>query len=568
LNFSQTIHRFYLHFLRYKTIFWITTFFISIVITIFGLFSPSDEVLAEYLTFMAFLGSYEVENPGYSFWILFMDGLLLGAYLQVIGIFIGAYVLPREKEGKDHLFSTPKSITKYFIENSLLLILLLGVICLPSYIITVILLIINNSIDTISSVTIIFVLAIVLALFTGTLTAFGTTITFSRSSGYLLGGFYFVFSIFIDLTRDIEGLKELRHFSLFSMAELTQNSLDKTWNEDFILLALVLCLILVLLSIIVLLRKDYLEGGYKMSSLELSQDTVNKRRKFLQKLLLIRKPVDKLLEKLGWRFAIFRDQLHASVTYFTIILLFITVISAYIIVIYGSAEEEMSTMLAGFSMPLLDAIMYNHKFDPSLNVLNYFIAYELLAFGWILFGIFLLIAINDVCFRDKKNGYSEITWVTPKSGAQIITGRTLAAIVSYIIIFFASFIAITVMEIVFGYTDNIADIAITFFAATWAYCILLVFFLSLTLFVPYKHAQKILLFGYLASILTLVLGFMSDTSVLQFLSPFGYFDTPGLLLGDINFDDLLPSALTFSIIAILFFIITIKYRVPAKDYPV
>jgi hypothetical protein len=134
---------------------------------------------------MAFLGSYEVENPGYSFWILFMDGLLLGAYLQVIGIFIGARVLPREKEGKDHLFTTPKSITEYFIENSILLILLLGVVCLPSYIITVILLIINNSIDTILSVTIIFVLAIVLALFSGTLTAFGTTITFSRSSGYL-----------------------------------------------------------------------------------------------------------------------------------------------------------------------------------------------------------------------------------------------------------------------------------------------------------------------------------------------------------------------------------------------
>jgi hypothetical protein len=517
---------------------------------------------------MAFLGSYEVKNPGYSFWILFMDGLLLGAYLQVIGIFIGARVLPREKEGKDHLFTTPKSITEYFIENSILLILLLGVVCLPSYIITVILLIINNSIDTILSVTIIFVLAIVLALFSGTLTAFGTTITFSRSSGYLLGGFYFVFSIFIDLARDIEGLKELRQFSLFSMAELTQNSLDKTWNEDFILLALVLCLILVILSIIVLSRKDYLEGGYKMSSLVLSQDTVNKKQKFLQKLLFIRKPVDKLLEKLGWRFAIFRDQIHASATYFTIILLFLTVISAYILVIYASAEEEMAKMLAGFSMPLLDAMMYNHKFDPSLNVLNYFLAYELLAFGWILFGIFLLVAINDICFRDKKNGYSEITWVTPKSGAQIITGRTLAVIVNYIIIFFASFIAITVMEIVFSYTDNIAAIAITFFAATWAYCILLIFFLSLTLFVPYKHAQKILLFGYLASILTLVLGFMSDASVLQLISPFGYFDTPGLLLGDINFNNFLPSALTFSIIAILFFIITIKYRIPAKDYPV
>ncbi|MHA2238554.1 MAG: hypothetical protein ACXAB2_09330 [Candidatus Hodarchaeales archaeon] len=305
-----------------------------------------------------------------------------------------------------------------------------------------------------------------------------------------------------------------------------------------------------------------------MSSLVLSQDTVNKKQKFLQKLLFIRKPVDKLLEKLGWRFAIFRDQIHASATYFTIILLFLTVISAYILVIYASAEEEMAKMLAGFSMPLLDAMMYNHKFDPSLNVLNYFLAYELLAFGWILFGIFLLVAINDICFRDKKNGYSEITWVTPKSGAQIITGRTLAVIVNYIIIFFASFIAITVMEIVFSYTDNIAAIAITFFAATWAYCILLIFFLSLTLFVPYKHAQKILLFGYLASILTLVLGFMSDASVLQLISPFGYFDTPGLLLGDINFNNFLPSALTFSIIAILFFIITIKYRIPAKDYPV
>ncbi len=517
---------------------------------------------------MAFIGTYEVENPGYSFWILFMDGLLLGAYLQVIGIFIGAYVLPREKEGKEHLLSTSKSITKYFAENSILLILLLGVICIPSYIITIILLVINNSTDTILSVTIIFVLAIVLALFTATLTAFGTTITFSRSSGYLLGGFYFVFSIFIDLARDIEGLKELRQLSLFSMADLIQNSLDKTWNEDFILLTLVLCLTLVILSIIILLRKDYLEGGYKMSSLELSSDTANKRRKFLQKLLFIQKPIDKLLEKFGWRFAIFRDQLHASATYFTIILLFITVISAYILVIYGSAEEEMTTMLTGFSMPLLDAMMYNHKFDPSLDILNYFIAYELFAFGWVLFGIFILIATNDICFRDKRNGYSEITWVTPKSGVRIITGRTLAAIVNYIIIFFGSFIAVLVMEIVFGYTDNIADITIIFFAATWAYCILLVFFLSLTLFVPYKYAQKILLFGYLVSILILVLGFMSNVSVLQFLSPFGYFDTPGLLVGDINFVDFLPSALTFSIITISFFIITIKYRMPAKDYPV
>jgi hypothetical protein len=123
MKIPQAVKRFYLHFLRYRTPFFVSMSFITVVTFVFAAVYPGEEALSQFVTYLAFLATVEVENAGFYFWLLFVNALMLTIYPALISVFLGVNLLPfSEKDGKELLVTSAKSTAKFYLENSILLV--------------------------------------------------------------------------------------------------------------------------------------------------------------------------------------------------------------------------------------------------------------------------------------------------------------------------------------------------------------------------------------------------------------------------------------------------------------
>jgi len=571
MSISKTLQRFYFHSFRHRTVVGLAIFLYVLLIISISMFYPGEEALIEFIQLMTFLGDFPTDNPGFSLWLIFFCGFSLSLYLPVGGVFLGSNLLPiNEKDGKEIFFSTPKSLTISFLENSVVVIILITLLSLPSYLVSLGLLYINNAWDAALNITICFFLAVMLVIAITFLTAFGCTINFSKITGYAVGGLYIVFSIVVELTANqITDLDFLRQLSLFSQAEIVNNSLSGNWNEEFILLVIGLVSILIVASIILLYRKDFLEIGVQQQTILVVSEQETQKR-FSDKLSLIRTPMDKLLRRLGWKYPVVRDQFHANAGLFIIYLGFMIFYAFYVIGMY--MEEEVGELLQSFNMPFMEALLFGNKISDTIieRPLETFLAFEIYSFTWMIIAPFFLVIIYDILTRDYKNGYAEITWVFPKTGTRIFLSRTIAALIYFIIICLVQLSTLFLMEALLGRISEhgFMPTAVSYFISIWGYCVIFVFFLSLALLVPSKHALKALMISYVFFILLIFIAFLpgSDLAWARFLTPFGYFDSISIILDKRTMIDVLPEAILGTLLTILFYITVLKKRVPTVDY--
>ncbi|UCG01984.1 MAG: hypothetical protein JSW11_20595 [Candidatus Heimdallarchaeota archaeon] len=552
----------YLRFIRHKTVFGLSVLLFSAITVFFPIIYPGEESMQNIVIYYErFVGELQYDNPGFHIWTIIAAGMVISIYLPLSAILLGVNILPiAEKDGKELLFSTPKSLTRDFLENSILLTGLIWLICIPSYFLSIVFLLINGNADSIINLTISFVIGGMLAIFIAFLTGFGCSISFSKKTGYIIGGGYTIIGFFSDMAfrnnKDFEALLEL---NLFSKTKNTQNAIMGTWNEEFILLALLLSIILIILSILSIHRKDFIEGGYKKTIIDESEIT---SKKITKKLSAIKLPLEKLIASLGWRFPALRDQLHSMVGIMTV---FLIVTIGLTIMQGGTYEGEVKTAatFASIDIPFIDAALFNYELEPTLE--GWF-TLEFFAWAWMIpFGPFILIIINNIIFRDKKDRIAEITWVLPQSETKIIFNRTVAALIGLITLFFVSFLSYVLIDFTLENNGDLLNAATTYLIFMWGYCVFFITFLSLGLLVPYKHTQKTLLLGFTISILLLLAGFITENFLLLALTPFSYFDYMGIFLGEKVLIDVLPSALVCTVIAILIYIVVLKKVVSARD---
>ncbi|UCG03451.1 MAG: hypothetical protein JSW11_05545 [Candidatus Heimdallarchaeota archaeon] len=571
MSISRTLQRFYLHSYRHRTVVGLAIFLYVFLITGIAMFYPGEETLVEFIQLMTFLGDFPTDNPGFSLWLIFFCGFSLSLYLPVAGVFLGTSLLPiKESDGKEILFSTPKSLTISFLENSVTVVLLIGLLTLPSYIVSLALLYINNAWDAAPNITICFSLAVMLVIAITFLTAFGCSINFSKVTGYAIGGLYIVFSIVAELTANqISDLDSLRQLSLFSQAEVVNNSLSGSWNGEFLLLVIVLVSILVVASIVLFYRKDFLETGVQQQTIvEESEEGI--QVKFSDKISSIRAPMDKLLGRLGWKYPAVRDQFHASAALFIIYLGFMIFYAFYVIGMY--MEEELGEVLQSFNMPFMEALLFGNKISDTIieRPLETFLAFEIYSFTWMIIAPLFLVFIYDILTRDYKNGYAEITWVLPKTGTRIFISRTMAALVYFLLISLAQVSTLFIMEGLLGRISKhgIMPTLVSYLISVWGYCVIFVFFLALALLVPSKHALKTLIIGWVFFVLIIFIAFLpgSDLSWMRFLTPFGYFDPFSIILDKRTLLEILPEAVIGTILTVGFYIFVLTQRVPTRDY--
>ncbi|MFX0115889.1 MAG: hypothetical protein ACFFB3_15165 [Candidatus Hodarchaeota archaeon] len=558
----RIVHRSYFSLKRYQLVVFLATLAFAGIFLSYGLFYPGEDALESYMSLdliQAILGSLDVENPGYLVWVL-ISTLLLQMYLPIVGILLGGYLLPfMEKDGKEIILTSPLSARRQFLENALMAFGLLWIICLPGYVIAISLAILNDAADGIPNITIGFILAIMLTSVFVYTTAFGAILTFSRKWGYFIGSGTFALTFLLQMFGN-ETDERIAELSLMYRSQIFKHSLEKTWNIDFIILTLVLSVILILASLFLLQRNDYIEKNLfptKTSPLEPQEGSTQRLKRVSH---TVRTFSHRSLEKIGSRSPAIRDQFHANALIFAAFWLF-TVVIVVMVVFQYPGEEELDKMVSGFNSPLLEAFMFGRKMDGSLE--NY-LSYELFAFGWMIYGPFLLLVVNSIVTRDYKD-YADITWQLPKSQGEILTSRATAAIIYFVIIFLSNGLTLFIALFLAGYSVSTMNLIQAFFVATWAYSVFVVLFMAISLIPSLKYAQKTLLAAFGISIMILAMAFLLKATWARYLSPFGYFDIVGVLLGEVAFQEALLEGLTCTLIAIGTFVSVIKIRIPSKD---
>jgi ABC-2 type transport system permease protein len=569
MNFGFILQRYWLNFRRYIFIVTLSTIVFAITTTLFCLIYPGAEAVQAFVgipIFQVLTGINNVENPGLLIWIILMNNsLVLSIFYPAIGIFLGVKILPfNEREGKELIFSTSKSLLSYFLENLLIVLVMIPFIAFPAYIIGIGFLLISGG--GLTEFTIASIIPIFFVIVIAMVTSLGCSIWSSQKTGYAFGGLFFIISYTLNLLQqEIDFVKDI---NLMSQINAFPHALAGTWNEEFIFKCLILTVVLIFLTIFFLYRTDYIRTRSTFNELS----TKEKSSGILTKFSFIRSPLESILSKVGWKYPAFRDQLQSSAGIF-LIYSFITSSLILVIILAYPGDEALSIvfteMSATLDSPLIAAFMFGHTLFPNLQG---FLLLKLMTFHWIYYGPFLFIMTYDIIMRDRAGGYDEITWSMPRTRTQIIIERTIASLVYLWVIVLSNWITLQIGEIILGFFTvfspiDLGSVTIAFIFIGIGYSIFLILFVTLAL-IPQPKKMLITLVGaFLIAILIPIIWVMNqELSWLLYFSPFKYFDVAGLLLNDLNLlEEVIPETFIFGIIIIGLFAIIVKFWTPTKD---
>ncbi|MFW9906856.1 MAG: hypothetical protein ACFFFH_21305, partial [Candidatus Thorarchaeota archaeon] len=137
-----TVRRFWLDLRRYRTVSLLAAIVLALLMGFIGVIYPGPEFFETFFevpVVKVLIGSIpDVNNPGLLFWYLLLFSIFANIIYPVMGIFFGVRILPwDERDGKELIFSTEKSPFRYFLENLLLVIVLVPLVVLPAYLVGV-----------------------------------------------------------------------------------------------------------------------------------------------------------------------------------------------------------------------------------------------------------------------------------------------------------------------------------------------------------------------------------------------------------------------------------------------
>lgn len=578
-----TVRRLWLDLKRHRTTALLAAIVLVLIVAVIGMIYPGPEFFRTFFEIpvvRALIGSIpDVDNPGLLFWFLLLFSIFANIIYPVMGIFFGARILPwDERDGKELIFSTEKSPFRYFLENLLLVIVLIPLVVLPAYLVGVGSLLSGGG--GVSSFTIAFILPLFFAFVVTMVTSLGCAISSSTRTGYAFGGIFFIVSFTLDLLhQEIDDMLKDFDFKLEDINLMTQtgaikHALDRTWNEEFILRCLFLVVLLIVLTTFFLYRIDHIKtrSAYQET---VEEENYHGIRKIMAKFSFIHKfvrtPIESILSRTGWNYPAFRDQLQSSAGLFLIYLVVTSILLAIVVIVYPG-DAAMTVILSDldivFESPIVAAFLFGHSLTATLEG---FLLYKIMAFHWIYYGPFLFITTHAIIMRDRNAGYDEITWSMPRTRTWIILERTIAALVYLWIIMLTNFVVLYTSQILLGtYTDvvltDFGATALTFIFLGIGYSLFLVLFVALASIPRPKYLLVTLLSAFLIAVfIPLIWCLNQDLSWLLYFSPFYYFDVAGIFLKDILYEKLILEIIVLGIIVIVFFASVVKFWIPTRD---
>ena len=626
MNINYVAQRYRLNWKRHKLTFYVAFPLFGVIMALLGSIYSGPDMNSAFLevpTFQTQLGYSHFDNPGMLIWfLLFLT--IFELIFPVVGIFYGIRMLPfNERDGKELIFSTKMSPIVYFIENFIIVVILVPLTALSVFLVSVLFLRTQMPLgDAMSAMAIATILPSFFVMLIAMVTVFGASIKSSSRLGYAFGGFFYMICFMLNLivsevgktSIDIFGVHiiSIKDISLMSQMNIIGNVLAPTINEShftitqlnftldynsYLVTCTVLILLLFFLTLLFLFKADFIEprtsikhyfrifihsyqyiGGGFVSFLvftRLYRPLVFLKRVVVRSFTILMVPINSFLSTIGKKYPAFRDQLKSSSGFFIIYTIATTMLVIVVLLAYPG-DKSMKTLFTSLTSVLDNPLIAGFLFGHSVNISNSanlegFILFKLFTLHWLYYGPYLFIATYYIIMRDKSNKYDEITWSLPRTRTSVLISRTAAMIVYFWITIFINWLGIPVGYVILKtYMDvsppDAVNTLVTFFFIALGYSLFLILFLAVAIVVNSRYIIISLASLFIFSIFVPMLADVMKLTWLEYLSPFKYFDVIGLMLKDVNITQtLIPTILIGGIIVLAIYYYSIKVVSPRKD---
>ncbi|MFW9929027.1 MAG: hypothetical protein ACFFD1_06525 [Candidatus Thorarchaeota archaeon] len=581
MNVTFVIHRYWLNLKRHKITFFVSFPIFGAMMILIGSIYTGPEIVSAIMNvpaFQALTGVRNIQNPGMLVWFLIFTNIFVLLF-PAVGIFYGLRMLPfNERDGKELIFSTKMSPIIYFVENFIIVMILIPITASPIFLISVAY--VGTASNDLTALAIANILPIFFVMVVAMVTVFGASIKSSSRWGLAFGGIFYLICFALNLivsevgstSLNIAGyhIISLTDISLMSQMNIFQNALLGTWNENYILTCIVIIAILFVLTLTSLHITDYIEP--RSSFVKKTYQPGEKSRNILSKFYFIRTPVESGLSRVGWRYPAFRDQLQSSAGFFIIYTIATTILVMVVLLVYPG-DINMQKLFVDMKSSVLDnpvfaSFMFGHTVQPNLEG---FILLKLFLFNWLYYGPFLFVGTYYVVMRDKNDKYDEITWSLPRTRSSVLISRTGAMILYFWITIAVNWVGLWIGELFLStYMDvtapNISATIITFFFLALGYSLFLVFFIAIAVTVNSRYIIISLVTIFGIAIFVPMISNISKVTWLEYLSPFKYFDVVGLLVSQVNIlGTAIPAILFGGIVAFILYFVGVEVIIPRKD---
>jgi len=492
------------------------------------------------------LRTIDSSAPAWLFWVSLMLGLYLYYVIAIVGVKIGAKLVPTKEEDALELTlaSSPQNTRRTFLENYLAGLLAIFAILIPSYVILIIVSFLNNGSDIIGDIGIVFMFYAVIGIFMMSFTCLFTVLRFNKSSGEKFGFLYLVYSFIIGLSAaSPEMTEEILNTSVDYYLTPMDGLLNNQWNWEGFIVVLTLSMLFVLISWWRIKKVEYIE---RVSPVKIRQ------------LRLI--PNYSAKGKLAQKYPLFFDQLRADRGLFyiwsSLVLFFIFYIVYIYETVYGTTPEKLVETIGSFDMPIFKPFTHGH--EVRFDYLG-FIGFEFYGLMWMYFGLFVLFPAASAASRDYRTNSHDIVWANGITPKQVINRRMLAIQFQFFIFYTLGSWFLLILQWIYDIPGNTET-------QIYAYLVGIIYFIGLililqgiTMYFKIGQGRKIAIWIYIASILILITSFLIDSlSIFRYLSIFYYFDAVGIAFGDVSLISGILTALTFTIISGIIYVIGLR----------
>lgn len=306
MNFHFIAQRYWLNLKRHKLTFFVSFPLFGVMMAIIGSVYSKNliKTLLDVPTFQALIGHIHIDNPGMLVWFLFYTSIFVLIF-PAVGIFYGIRMIPfNERDGKELIFSTKMSPIVYFIENFIIVMILIPLTTFSVFLVSVLFLRTQMPLnDAVNYMLIANIFPVFFVMVVAMVTVFGASLRSSSRVGLAFGGLFYLICFALNLiveeigsiSLDIGNIHQalnigdihvltlnignihilsLRDLSLMTQINLFQNVLGPTINtshftitqlntvinyNSYLLTCTILIIILFLLTILSLYRVDYIE---------------------------------------------------------------------------------------------------------------------------------------------------------------------------------------------------------------------------------------------------------------------------------------------------------------------
>ncbi len=520
----------------------------------FGGFYPEDSI-SDFVDLFHSVGIYldiTKEAAGWSIWMAIVLGMVMYFIIAITSINIGSRVIPtRESDGAEFFMgSNPMNPRVFYIENVVAGVAVIFVMMLPSYIIILIQTWVFGAMDSMGSITLVFLLFLVMAYFFIAITSALTASIFQRNLPRNVGLAYVFFGLVMELLGASPDFQDAAKLSINSYMNITALLVDNEF--DFTPVIVVLIISFVFTAI----------GYFRVKSPHYVEKAGNKER-----FSLVDATVGRMVEPqsfLGRKFPLVTEQLRKDMRTILVIIIMYSIYFPVLLGSFAALGDELVGILAGFDSMTTRMFLQGNELQAS--ILGYGIM-KFYANAWLWFGIFSMIVAASIPTREVLTKSQDILYGLNVKPKRLMSHRLIAMLIEFTLLLWYAFGFMAMLTVSYGqeFIDDYATVLVqfNFFLVTWIhYSAIFITLVGIAMFPrDVGKGRRYAMAFFLISLILNMFAYVDDkVEFIKYFSIFNYYEPVLILYGEVDLiNGLLMSGVTLAL-SLVFFFAALKYR--------